>query len=213
MRSTVRTGFLTGMFVLALASAPVVFAVDASEQASAVKEKMQSLRDDSVNTRRQIAVTVEERTRITAKNVELRPQFEKYKSELVKMQEQAKKAAERADTMKANGEAFFTDWEKQTDTIQNPDNRKRAESRMAKRKASYNKILSAMQEAKSRLVPFMSDLSDIQKMLEVELTANTVASARGLIRQASDHGQDVTESLMDVERELDRVAAEFAQYQ
>jgi predicted nucleic acid-binding Zn-ribbon protein len=201
------------MFVLALASAPVVFAVDASEQASAVKEKMQSLRDDSVNTRRQIAVTVEERTRITAKNVELRPQFEKYKSELVKMQEQAKKAAERADTMKANGEAFFTDWEKQTDTIQNPDNRKRAESRMAKRKASYNKILSAMQEAKSRLVPFMSDLSDIQKMLEVELTANTVASARGLIRQASDHGQDVTESLMDVERELDRVAAEFAQYQ
>ena len=70
-----------------------------------------------------------------------------------------------------------------------------------------------MEEAKEELVPFMSDLNDIKKLLDSELSASTVASTKSLIRQANWHGEDVRESLSDVEKELDRVSAELAKYQ
>jgi chromosome segregation ATPase len=157
-------------------------------------------------------LTVEELARLTSKDVELRPQFEKFKAELVTMEEQAANARTRADAMKAKGQEFFADWEQQIKGIQNEDIRKAAEKRLAKRKKSYDKILSTMQDAKGQLVPFMSDLNDIKTLLDAELTRSSVASAKNLIRDASWHGNDVADSLQDVERELDRVAAELAKY-
>ena len=152
------------------------------------------------------------RSRLPVNGVDLRAQFDKYKSELVKMEDKARVTRERSISMKERGQAFFAEWERQTKSIQNEDIRKEAEKRLDKRRKSYGKILSTMEEAKDQFVPFMSDLNDIRKLLEVELSANTVASTKSLIRQANWHGEDVRESLTDVEKELDRVAAELAKY-
>ena len=95
---------------------------------------------------------------------------------------------------------------------QNTIFRKEAEKRYEKRKKSYDKIVKAMQEAKAELVPFMSDLNDIRKLLDSELTDATVAATKNTIKSADWHGEDVRESLSDVEKELDRVAADLAKY-
>ena len=102
---------------------------------------------------------------------------------------------DRAVSMKEKGHAFFSDWEQQTKEIQKEGIRKEAEKRLAKRRKSYGKILSSMEEAKEQFVPFMSDLNDVRKLLESELSASTVASTKSLIRQANWHGEDVRESL------------------
>jgi hypothetical protein len=103
--------------------------------------------------------------------------------------------------------------QKEVQAINNPDIRKEAEKRYAKRKKSYDKIQKAMLEARDELVPFMSDLNDIVKLLDSELTEKTVAATRTTIRSADWHGADVRDSLSDVEKELDRVAADLAKYQ
>ena len=211
MKTSFRNISLT--VLLALAPAQFARAADAAEMAAIVKQKIESLRADCATGRRQVTVTLEELNRLRVKDVDLRPQFEKFKAELVKMEERAENGRTRADAMKAKGEEFFADWEQQVRSIQNPDIRKAAENRLVKRKKSYNKILAAMQEAKAELVPFMSNLNDLKKMFDGELTASSVASAKDLIRQANWHGTDVNESLTDVEKELDRVAAELAKYQ
>lgn len=210
MRTNLRNTVLPAMLALGLASS--AFAADSAKQAAAVKEKIQTLRSESSQVRNQITLTLEELSRLTVKDVELRPQFEKFKTELTKMEAQAKAAAARADSMKEKGEAFFAEWEEQVKSIQNEDIRKEAEKRLAKRKKSYNKILTAMGEAKQELVPFMSDLNDIKKLLDSELTASSVAATKSTIRTANWHGEDVRESLTDVEKELDRVSAELAKY-
>jgi septal ring factor EnvC (AmiA/AmiB activator) len=188
-------------------------AADSAERAESTKAKIQALRTESARIRNQIALTLEELKRLNVKGVDLRPQFEKFKAELVKMEEQAKIGRDRADAMKDKGEASFQAWEKEVQAINNPDIRKEAEKRYVKRKKSYVKILTAMQEAKEQLVPFMSDLNDIRKLLDSELTAKTVDSTKSTIRQANWHGEDVRDSLLDVEKELDRVSAELATYQ
>jgi chromosome segregation ATPase len=213
MKTSMESTTLAALLALALAPAPLALGADSAEKAAMVKEKIQTLRQECAQGRNQIKLTLEELSRLTVEGVELRPQFEKYKVELAKMEDKARSARDRAVSMKQKGQAFFAEWEQQTKSIQNESIRKEAEKRLAKRRKSYGKILTAMEEAKDQLVPFMSDLNDVKKLLESELTQSTVASTKSLIRQANWHGDDVVESLTDVEKELDRVAAELAKYQ
>jgi len=213
MKGPLRHTTLATLLALTLAPAPLAVGADSAERAAAVKEKIQTLRTESARERNQITLTLEELNRMTVAGVDLRPQFEKFKAELVKMEDQAKTARQRAISMKEKGQAFFADWEQHAKSIQNEDIRKEAEKRLNKRKKSYGKILSSMEDAKDELVPFMSDLNDVRKLLDSELTAKSVSSTKGLIRQANWHGDDVRESLTDMEKELDRVAAELAKYQ
>ena len=213
MKTSLHSTTLTALLALTLAPAPFALGADSAEKAAMVKEKIQTLRQECAQGRNQVTLTLEALSRLSVQGIELRPQFEKYKAELAKMEDKARTARERAVSMKEKGQAFFSDWEQQTKTIQNEDIRKEAEKRLAKRRKSYGKILSAMEEAKEQLVPFMSDLNDVRKLLESELSTSTVASTKSLIRQANWHGEDVRESLTDVEKELDRVAAELSKYQ
>lgn len=213
MKPSIQSITLTALLALALLPAPLATAADSAERAAIVKEKIRNLRAECAATRNQVTLTLEELSRLAVPGVELRPQFDKYKAELVKMEEKAKGTRERSVSMREKGHAFFSDWEQQTKEIRNEDIRKEALKRLDKRRKSYNKILSASEEAREQFVPFMSDLNDVRKLLESELSASTVASTKGLIRQANWHGEDVKESLLDMEKELDRVAAELAKYE
>jgi hypothetical protein len=213
MKPTVRLTLTAGMAVLMLGTAPAILGAESAERAMAAKEKINALRLESSKVRNQITVTLEELNRMTVKGIELRPQFERYKAELVKMEEQAVIARDRADSMQAKGHEAFQAWEKEVQAIQNPDIRKEAQKRYDKRKKSYDRIIAAMQDAKKELVPFMSNLNDVRKLLDSELTESTVNATKGSIKQARWQGEDVQESLLDVEKELDRVAADLAKYQ
>jgi hypothetical protein len=201
--------------LLALGLAPVQpgFGADSTERAAIVREKIQNLRSELAQGRNQVTLTMEELGRMLVPGVELRPQFEKFKAELAKMEERAKIARERAITMKEKGQAFFAEWETQVYSIQNEKIRKEAASRLAKRKKSYDRIIATMQDARDELVPFLSDLNDIKTLLDAELNASTVASAKDLIRKTKWHAADLSDSFIDVEKELDRVSAELATYQ
>lgn len=187
-------------------------AADSAERASAAREKIEALRAECARVRNQTLLTMEELKRLTVKGVELRPQCDKFKAELIKMEEQAKITSDRAQSMKEKGAEAFQAWEQEVKAINNADIRKEAEKRYENRKKSYDKILKAMQEAKEELVPFLADLNDIRKLLDSELTEKTVAATRNTIRSADWRGEDVRNSLADVEKELDRVAADLAKY-
>jgi hypothetical protein len=213
MKRQTRHIALTGLLALAMLPIAGLRAADSAERASETKQKIDALRVESAKVRNQIILTMEALKRMNVKGVELRPQFEKFKAELVTMEEQAKIASERAQSMQQQGGTSFQEWEAEVRAINNPEIRKAAEQRYEKRKKSYDKILKAMQEARQELVPFMSDLNDIRKLLDSELTTETVAATKGTIRSADSHGEDVRNSLTDVETELDRVAADLAKYQ
>jgi len=174
--------------------------------------KTEELRAGCAKIRSQVGLTLEELNRLQVESVELRPQFEKFTAELAKMEEQAKVARERAASMSEKGQAFFKAWEDQIKTIANADIREQAQKRYDKRMKSYNRITKAMVEARDDLNPFLSDLNDIKKLLDSELSTGSVKAAKQTIKQANFHGSDVTDSLKDVESELDRVSAELAKY-
>ena len=93
MKNPIRSSTLIAL--LAVTMTPCLGrAADSAERAAVTKEKIQAFRAEIVKVRRQIIVTTEELKRLNTKGVELRPQFEKFKAELVKMEEEAKVALE-----------------------------------------------------------------------------------------------------------------------
>jgi septal ring factor EnvC (AmiA/AmiB activator) len=198
---------------MALALAPQLRAADSGEQAKETKAKIDAARAESAKIRSQIGLTLEELNRMQKDSVELRPQLVKFSAELVKMEEQAKVARERALSMQDKGAAYFKAWEDQIASISNPEIKQQAQKRYDKRTKSYDKISKAMTEARDELTPFMSDLNDLKKLFDSELSRGSVTSAKSLIKAANYHGSDVVDSLKDVETELDRVSAELAKYE
>lgn len=203
---------VAAFLALALTLTPRALAADSAERAQATKARIDATRSEVAKIRNQVGITLEELNRMHKANVELRPQLQKYGQELAKMEEQATVARNRVIAMETKGTAYFQAWEDEIKTISNAEIREQAQKRYNKRVKSYNKIIKAMTEARDDLKPFMSDLNDVKKLLDSELSRESVKSASNLIRQANWHGEDVVESLKDVETELDRVSAELAKY-
>ena len=204
---------LAALLALALAPMPRALAAESAERAQETKARIDATRAEVAKIRNQIGLTLEELNRLRKDNVELRTQFQLYARELVKMEEQAAVARERALKMGEKGQAYFASWEETIKSITNRDIRDQAQKRYNKRVKSYNKIIKAMSDARDELKPFMSDLNDVKKLLDSELSRESVKSAANLVKQANWHGEDVVESLKDVETELDRVSAELAKYE
>jgi len=213
MNITIRVTTLGALLALALAPAPQTFAAESAERAQETKARIDAVRVEAAKIRNQIGLTLEELNRLRKDSVELRTQFQLYTRELAKMEEQARVARDRAVSMSEKGQAYFQAWEDTIKSIANADIRDQAQKRYNKRVKSYNKIVKAMSDARDELRPFLSDLNDLKKLLDSELSRESVKSTQSLIKSANWHGEDVVESLKDVETELDRVSAELAKYQ
>jgi septal ring factor EnvC (AmiA/AmiB activator) len=213
MKSILHASTLVALLALALAPMPRALAAESADRAQEAKAKIDSARTEIGKIRSQAALTLEELNRLRKENIELRNQFQLYTQELTKMEDQAKVARDRAASMSEKGQAYFQAWEETIKSITNKDIREQAQKRYDKRVKSYNKIIKAMTEARDELKPFLSDLNEIKKLLDSELSRESVKSASGLIKQANWHGVDVVDSLKDVETELDRVSGELAKYE
>ena len=134
MKTSYHSTTLAALLALALAPAPLTLGADSAEKAALVKEKIENLRQECAQSRNQITLTLEALSRLTVPGIELRPQFDKYKGELTKLEGVARITRERSVSMKEKGQAFFADWEQQVKTIQNEDIRKEAEKRLEKRR-------------------------------------------------------------------------------
>ena len=199
--------------LLVLSPVPGILGAESGERAQQTKAKLDATRAEVAKIRNQVGLTLEELNRLRKDNVELRAQLQKYGKELAKMEEQAAVARDRVISMEDKGMAYFQAWEDEIKSISNAEIREQAQKRYNKRVKSYNKIVKTMTEARDELKPFLSDLNDVKKLLDSELSRESVKSAANLIKQANWHGEDVVESLKDVETELDRVSGELAKYE
>ncbi len=212
MKTAVELTGLAALLTLALASTPCLNAAESADQAKEARARIDATREGTSKIRNQVGLTLEELNRMQTPSIDLRAQLDKYTAELAKMEQCAKTARERVMSMQEKGKAYFQAWEDQINSIANADIRDQAQKRYQKRVKSYNKIIQAMTEARDQLVPFMSDLTDIKKLLDAELSRESVKSTKNLTKNANWLGEDVVDALKDVETELDRVSAELAKY-
>ena len=136
-----------------------------------------------------------------------REAFEKFSKSLANLESVSAKAKKRGDEMKAKGQTYFKDWEKQLEQIKNPEIRSLAEQQKAKLQAAFESIRTVAAPLKEQFDPWMSDLQDLQKYLSSDLTVSGVDAAKGLFAKTQTEGFQVQKSMDALVAELNTVAA------
>ena len=170
-------------------------------------DRMEAARNEVANVRSNIFITLVQLDKVRGERAPGGEQFQVFTNQLGRMETLAKALGQRAEEMRQRGTAYFADWEARTASIQNPEQRRRAEDRYAERKASYDAISRDMQEARKNFMPFLEELRSIKTLLEGERDAKSIAQAKDLFMRANWHCLDVQRALMQIEDEFDRLAA------
>lgn len=141
---------------------------------------------------------------------DLGTQYKQFVREVKNTDKRATRLRKQTERMNTQSGSYFDTWQTELETIQNPDIRKRSEERRAKAFDSYKKIDTAMQGANESLVPFISDLQDIQRYLGNDLTAQGIAAISDVVKETNTNAETVEKKLDAAIAEIDRVAAEMA---
>ena len=140
-------------------------------------------------------------------NTNPRKAFEQYSDSLANLESVAEKAKKRGAEMKAQGQAYFAQWEKQMAQVKNPEIRNLAVQQKAKLQATFDSIKQYTEPLKAQFDPWLSDLKDLRTYLSNDLTTSGVDAAKGLFAKTQSEGMEVQKSTNALVAELNTIAA------
>lgn len=177
------------------------------KQAEESKQAVQSLsetRKSLESAKAQVDKTVASMNALNS-GQDLKRNFERFGSEIAKTEQDAKRAKERADAMRAKSKQYIAKWEKEMADVKDPQLRASAEQRRARVQQNYDGIANAAKEARAAYEPFMQDLKDLQKALSVDLTPQGVTAAKPVMNRTAAAGKNLNRRIDVVIAELDKV--------
>ncbi|MBP9900839.1 MAG: DUF2959 family protein [Verrucomicrobiota bacterium] len=154
--------------------------------------------DDTVTALGQVAVTA---------NTNPRNAFKQFSKSLANLESTSAKAKRRGEDMKAQGQAYFADWEKQLAQLKNQDIKNLAVQQKAKLQTTFDSIRNVAAPLKAQFDPWLSDLQDLQKYLSTDLSISGVDAAKGMFAKTQTEGLEVQKSMDALVAELNTVAA------
>ncbi len=165
-------------------------------------------RDEIVNVKKEVDATMTALDKIiTTAATDPRKPFKEFDKAVPRIDDAAKKAKKRGEDIKARGQAYFKDWEKELADVSNPDIRKLAEERKANLQTTFESIRNFMAPARDQFNTWLADLKDLNKYLSADLTINGIDAAKELISKTKTEGQAVQQSMDKVVAELNTVVA------
>jgi|WetSurMetagenome_2_1015567.scaffolds.fasta_scaffold55618_3 hypothetical protein len=165
-------------------------------------------RDEIVKVKKEVDATMAalDKIVVTATS-DPRKAFKEFDKAVPRIDEAAKKAKKRAEDMKARGQAYFAQWEKEMAAVNSPEIRQLAEERKAKLQAVFGNIKNFMEPARDQFTSWLANLKDLQKYLSNDLTIGGIDAAKELIGKTKTEGQGVQQSMDKVIAELNTIVA------
>jgi hypothetical protein len=165
-------------------------------------------RDEILNIKKEADATMVALDKIMATAAsDPRKAFKEYDSAVPRLEGAAEKARKRSEDMKARGQAYFKEWEKQLAELKNEDVRKLADERKAKLQTTFGEIRTTMEPVKEQFNAWLVDLKDLRSYLTMNLNLEGIDAAKDLMAKAKTEGQDVQKTLDKVIAELNTIVA------
>jgi hypothetical protein len=185
----------------------IVLATLLAATAQSGQEKLaQSIKEaqsETYKTSEQLRATLESINALTKQTKgDLRPVYDAYCAQVALTGTAANSTRARVQWMAGEGRAYFQDWQKTVEGINNEGLRKKAQKRLNSVKESFDKIEESLKTASEKFKPFLSDLADMQKTLATDVTPGGVKAIKGTVSSANwDHkfvNQAITAALKDM---------------
>jgi predicted nucleic acid-binding Zn-ribbon protein len=104
--------------------------------------------------------------------------------------------------MEAVGKARFDAWNTELSTIQNNEIKAESAKRMKEAQDKYTKLMDVLRKSEAVMTPFASDLNDIVKYLDLDLSVESIKKLSGPIGKALESGQVVQKWVDEVIQDL-----------
>jgi hypothetical protein len=180
----------------------------AAQSAWAGQEQLASAigdtRKEVIATRDRLQTTVDTLdSLVKQKEGSLKPAYDAFAAEVKNTQSDAVVTKARAEKMQTDAQTHFGAWQKEIDTITNAKLRKQGQKRLDSMRKSYDLTISQLREASTSFTPYLSDLTDITKILSNDLTPGGIKAIRGTVSKAKFDIQKVRRYIFDAIKELD----------
>ncbi len=133
--------------------------------------------------------------------------YASYSTELAALTKLIDKTSRESAEVRNNGKALFAQWEAEANSIKNPDIKAVADTRRIKLQAAYQEMLTPLIEARANFTPLLSDFTDLQKTLALDLTSPGIKAVQPLITKTIASGATTIKSLDALAAELDKIVA------
>lgn len=136
---------------------------------------------------------------------DLKKAYDTFVEEVKKVETASTWAKMRAEMMQTTATGHFDSWQADIDSLNNAELRKASQNRLTKVQKAYDEAVAEMKKAAALFKPYISDLSDISKVLLNDLTPKGVSSINSVIRQAKGNLQALTSAIDEAMEEMTSV--------
>ena len=136
---------------------------------------------------------------------DMRKSLDNYKTNVAKMEKLGNQLDRHSNQMNAQGQNYFSEWEKQGNTYTNPQVRALSEQRRVELRQVFAEVPEASIGVKGTLRTYISDIKDIQKYLSNDLTPKGVEAVTPIAQKAMQDGEELKSSVKPVVAAIDRV--------
>jgi phage-related minor tail protein len=132
---------------------------------------------------------------VTKPAPDLRPQFKSFQSSLKSLENHAADITKARMAMADEGKQFLAKWDEQIAQINNEDIKSRSVARRAEVTEKLQAIKRSYAETEVAFTPFLSELRDVQKFLNVDLTTGGLAAISASVTKAKTNAGPLKQAL------------------
>lgn len=159
-------------------------------------EKAEEVVEEAAEARTQIGKTLETYNAIFAKDTEDIPKtYKRVESEMKKTEKQREDVRKKLAEMTTEAEAYFAGWGESLREINDPDLRKRSESRMTETRAQLDGIMAAVREAREAYEPFMTRMKDQWVYLGHDLNPSGIESLKPDVEKLNAQAKELFQKI------------------
>jgi hypothetical protein len=142
---------------------------------------------------------------------DIRKAFDLYTENISKMVSMEKQFAGHADEMKARGNEYFEEWQKQDGKYKNAQIQELSEQRRNELGEIYARIAQSSIGVKSAFKAYVSDNKEIQLYLSNDLTPKGIDAIVPISLKVVNDGNNLKYAIKDVQTAIEKARTEMAQ--
>jgi len=190
----------------------VACATSAPDRAAKAASSLEVMQQNSSKARAQIdSVLSSLDALLDAPAERLRETYDRYDSNVKKMNEYADAIRENDRDLRSNGNTYLKQWQRDASDVSDPELRAIAEQRRDQTARSMESMRATLTSAAGSFEAFLRDVNDIKKVIGNDLTPTGQASVKQTAVAQSVHseGERVKSSIYDAEQAIERFRSQI----
>jgi len=137
--------------------------------------------------------------------------FNSYTDNISKIEKMEKDFAKHADEMKARGNDYFEEWQKEGDKYKNQQIQELSDQRRSELGRIYGRIAENSIGVEEAFKAYVSDSKEIQNYLSNDLTSKGIEAIAAISKRVVENGEHLRSAIKNVQTAIETARAEMSQ--